>query len=102
MDYLGILPLQGSCEWRNNTIAPGDYPYLNAREKQLNQMLGSEASASNATFADAYSASIGHDLCKPRGTAWIDGYITDQPAPVHPNELGEQGYASAVLAALGK
>ncbi|HLI37867.1 MAG TPA: SGNH/GDSL hydrolase family protein [Streptosporangiaceae bacterium] len=102
VDYLDILPLQGSCFGDNNTIAPGDYPYLNAKEKQLNQMLGNEASANSAIFVDAYSDSIGHDLCKPPGTAWIDGYITDQSAPVHPNELGEQAYASAVLAALGK
>lgn len=102
VDYLGILPLQSSCFGDNNTVAPGDYPYLNAKEQQLNQMLGSEARAGNATFVDAYSASIGHDLCEPSGTAWIDGYITTQSAPLHPNELGEQAYASAVLAALGR
>lgn len=101
VDYLDILPLKGSCYGPNNTIAPGDYPYLNNKEQELNQMLGNEAAANNATFVDAYSDSIGHDLCQPSGTAWVDGALTTQSAPVHPNELGEQGYANAVLAALG-
>lgn len=96
-NYLDILPLQGSCWGPNNTIAPGDYPYLNAKEQQLNQMLSDQAAANNATLADAYTDSIGHDLCKASGTAWVEGVITTNSAPVHPNALGEQGYSQAVL-----
>lgn len=100
--YLDILPQTGSCYSPNNTIAPGDYPYLNAKEQQLNQMLSTEAGGNAATYVDTFNASIGHDLCQAIGTRWIEGLFPTSPAaPVHPNELGMQADTAQLQHALG-
>lgn len=100
--YLDILPQSGSCYSPNNTIAPGDYPYLNAKEQQLNQMISTEAGANSARFVDTFNPTIGHDLCKAPGTRWVEGLFPTAPAaPVHPNELGMQADSTQVLTALG-
>lgn len=99
--YLDLLPQSGSCYGPNNTIAPGDYPYLNAKEQQLNQMLRTEAAANGSAYVDTFGVSTGHDLCQAPGTRWVEGLIPTAPAaPVHPNELGMQADAAQVLAAL--
>jgi hypothetical protein len=100
--YPVILPNSGSGCWPLVPIAFGDVPYLRGVEKALNSMLASVAAANNATFVDTYAASIGHDVCQARGTKWVEGLIPTSPAaPFHPNQLGEQGMARQVLAALG-
>ena len=100
--YPVILPNSGSGCWPVVPIAFGDVPYLRGVEKALNSMLAVVAAANHATFVDTYTASIGHDVCQAPGTKWVEGLIPTSPAaPFHPNQLGEQGMARQVLAALG-
>jgi hypothetical protein len=100
--YPAILPNSGSGCWPLVPIAFGDVPYLRGVEKALNSMLATVAAANNARFVDTYTASIGHDVCQAPGTKWVEGLIPTSPAaPFHPNQLGEQGMARQVLAALG-
>jgi hypothetical protein len=100
--YPAILPNSGNGCWPLVPIAFGDVPYLRGVEKALNSMLASVAAANHATFVDTYTASIGHDACQAPGTKWVEGLIPTSPAaPFHPNQLGEQGMARQVLAALG-
>jgi hypothetical protein len=100
--YPAILPNNGNGCWPLVPIAFGDVPYLRGVEKALNSMLASVAAANHTTFVDTYTASIGHDVCQAPGTKWVEGLIPTSPAaPFHPNQLGEQGMARQVLAALG-
>ena len=82
-------------------LTPGDVPYLRGVEEQLNRMLAAQANLNYATFVDTYSPSIGHDVCQPTGVRWIEGVVPTSPAaPLHPNVLGMQAAAAAVLSAL--
>lgn len=99
--YPRILPEEGSCHGRNMPIAPGDYPYLTAKTRELNEALSRAASAQGATYVDTYTPSKGHDVCAPADERWIEGAVPVSPAaPVHPNALGMRGMADEVLAAL--
>ncbi len=100
--YPVILPDTGHGCWPTVPIAYGDVPYLRGVEKELNQMLATEAAANGAGFVDTYTPSIGHDVCRPEGVRWMEGLVPASPAaPMHPNELGEQAMARAVTAAVG-
>lgn len=97
--YPAILPDAAPGCWPLLPIAPGDVPYLRGTEKALNTMLAARAAAAGATFVDVYPPSIGHDACQLLGPRWVEPLIPLAPAaPVHPNSLGMQGMAAAVLA----
>ncbi|MFI7431206.1 SGNH/GDSL hydrolase family protein [Micromonospora sp. NPDC049836] len=99
--YPAIVPDSGYGCWPLVPIAYQDVPYLRGVEKALNTMLASTAAANNASYADVYTPSIGHDACKSSGTRWVEGLIPENSAaPFHPNARGEQGMATAVLAHL--
>ncbi|HEY2814041.1 MAG TPA: SGNH/GDSL hydrolase family protein [Acidimicrobiales bacterium] len=101
VDYLPILPETGMGCWPTLPIAWGDVPYLRAKEKELNAMLATQAAGNDATFVDAYDATIGHDSCQPPGLRWVEQVVPTSPAaPVHPNLLGEKAYAAVVLGAI--
>ncbi len=100
--YPDLLPLTGSCR----TVIPltsGDISYLNGVQAHLNSMLAAEAAANDASFIDTFTPSIGHDMCKPIGTRWIEPVVPDLLAsdfvPLHPNALGELADAGAVESA---
>jgi lysophospholipase L1-like esterase len=95
--YPVILPNSGDGCWPAVPIAFGDVPYLRGVEAELNQMLASEAASHGATFVNTYTASIGHDVCEPPGTEWVEGLIPVAPAaPFHPNAAGEKAMAKRV------
>jgi lysophospholipase L1-like esterase len=99
--YIDILPVTGPGCWPFLPIAVGDFPYLRGVEERLNQMLAYQAAANGATFVDTYTPTIGHDACQETGIRWVERLIPTSPAaPVHPNVLGMQAVASAVLRAL--
>ena len=99
--YLDILPVIGPGCPLSLPIAAGDVPYLRGVEEQLNRMLAAQANLNDAIFVDTYSPSIGHDVCQPMGVRWIEGVMPASPAaPLHPNILGMQAAAAAVLSAL--
>jgi lysophospholipase L1-like esterase len=79
-----------------------DIAWLRAKNKELNAMLATEAANDGSIYADWYGPSIGHDMCKPPGVAWTNAVAVVPPSyPAHPNMLGTQGAANAVLRALG-
>ncbi|MFJ3582789.1 SGNH/GDSL hydrolase family protein [Streptomyces sp. NPDC090127] len=99
--YPAILPDNGTnCPWVA-TIAKGDAPWLRDTHKRLNTMIATQAAARGAVYVDTYTKSIGHDICKPAGTRWMEPLITNAAAPFHPNAAGERAMADAVLAAAG-
>lgn len=99
--YPDILPNTGDGCFPLQPIALGDVPYLRGVEKELNQMLATQAAANGATYVDTYSATIGHDACQPPDDRWVEGEIpVSLAAPWHPNALGEQAMAARVEAAI--
>ncbi|WP_327166224.1 SGNH/GDSL hydrolase family protein [Streptomyces zaomyceticus] len=99
--YPAILPDNGTnCPWVA-TIAKGDAPWLRDTHKRLNTVIATQAAARGAVYVDTYTKSIGHDVCKPAGTRWMEPLITNAAAPFHPNAAGERAMADAVLAAAG-
>jgi GDSL-like Lipase/Acylhydrolase family len=98
--YPDILPQSGNC-YPQMPLTTGDVAYLNGVEQDLNNMLSSEAGSHNATFVDTYTASIGHDACKPEGVRWIEPPVPGTDAiSVHPNAAGEAADARDVEAAM--
>ena len=48
---------------------------------------------------DSYTPSIGHDVCQIPLVKWVEGVVPIFPAaPFHPNQLGMQNVAYAVIA----
>ncbi|MFJ9080505.1 SGNH/GDSL hydrolase family protein [Streptomyces sp. NPDC102278] len=96
--YPAILPDNGTnCPWVA-TIAKGDAPWLRDTHKRLNTMIATQAAAHGAVYVDTYGKSIGHDICKPAGTRWMEPLLTNAAAPFHPNAAGERAMADALLA----
>ncbi len=103
--YPALLPQDPArcAQTLGDGIAAGDVVFVGEQEQQLNAMLHRRAEASGVGFVDTYAPSVGHDLCEPQGTRWIEPLSAAAGlAPMHPNALGEQGMATAVLAALGQ
>ncbi|RLK09713.1 GDSL-like lipase/acylhydrolase family protein [Micromonospora sp. M71_S20] len=101
LGYPAILPDSGYGCWPVVPIAYQDVPYLRGVQKSLNTMLANTAAANNASYADVYRPSVGHDTCKSSSTRWVEGLIPQNAAaPFHPNARGEQGMANALLANL--
>lgn len=99
--YPTILPDSGSGCWPTVPIVPTDVAYLRAKTKQLNAMLAAAAAAQGAIYVDAYSSSIGHDVCKGASTKWVEGLVpVNTAAPVHPNAHGMANTGAVVLAAV--
>jgi lysophospholipase L1-like esterase len=100
--YPDGLPVNGSNCWPLVPLSSGDITYFNSLEQRLNSVIAQAAAANNARFVDTWNSSIGHDACKPSGTAWVNGIVPNSIAyPLHPNQMGEQNMANQVLAALG-
>ena len=98
--YPDLLPDDGvPCTSPVVPFAAGDFPYLRDTEKKLNAMLRIEALVHGDEYVDTYTPTVGHDMCKAPGTRWIEPLVPAAPAgPAHPNALGEQAMAEAVLA----
>ncbi len=97
--YPDGLPTNGSDCWPLVPISAGDITYVNSLETSLNTVLRNAANANGAKYVDTFTSSIGHDACKPSGTAWVNGIVPTSAAfPLHPNKAGEQNMASQVLA----
>jgi lysophospholipase L1-like esterase len=99
--YPAVLPDSGSGCFPELPIAAGDVAYLRDFVKSLDAMIANQARRHRARFVDTYAPTVGHDVCQPTGTRWIEGvHPTSPAAPLHPNALGEQAMAGAVLAVL--
>jgi lysophospholipase L1-like esterase len=101
--YPAILPDEGPGCFPVVPLTAGDVAYLRDTEKRLNAMLAAEARRAGTTFVDTYTPTIGHDVCTPPGTRWVEGLVPTAPAaPVHPNALGMTAMAAAVAEALAE
>lgn len=99
--YPAILPDTGPGCYPHIPFTAGDVAYLRDTEKRLNAMLAGETAAAGLTYVDVYGATVGHDICTPPGTRWIEGLLPTSPAlSVHPNAAGMAAMAGAVVAAL--
>jgi hypothetical protein len=101
VNYAAILPESGSGCWPTVPLTWADVPYLRGVQRGLNAMLAQQAAVNGATLVDDYTASIGHDACKPSATKWVEPLVpTHAAAPFHPNARGEAGIAGVVAAAV--
>jgi lysophospholipase L1-like esterase len=95
---------KGGC-WPVVPVWPTDADYLQAALTRLNLRMAEQASAHGATYVDLATPSIGHDMCKPATTRWIEGLIpspvTNGLVPLHPNAAGLRNAVPTVLAAAG-
>ena len=99
--YPSILPDEGPGCFPVVPFSAGDVAYLRATEKRLDAMLEAQAEKNGADYVDTYTPTIGHDICQLPGKKWIEGLVPTAPAaPVHPNALGMNGMAQAVLGKL--
>jgi len=101
LTYAAIFPERGTfgC-WPQMPVARGDIAYLREKQKELNAMLVEQAGANGVGVIDWYTASIGHDACKPPAIRWVEPAVPASPAaPVHPNLLGMLGAAPLVRSA---
>lgn len=80
-------------------FTPGDIEFLDGVERELNAMLAANAEATENTYLDTYTPSIGHDMCAAPGVRWIEPTIPLSPAaPVHPNAAGQAAVAKILAA----
>jgi lysophospholipase L1-like esterase len=97
--YPQILPTAGPGCYPAVPFTPGDVEYLRGILTRLNGVVRSAASSGKASFVDTAAATVGHDVCTPPGTKWIEGLVPTAPAaPVHPNAAGAAALSRAVLA----
>jgi lysophospholipase L1-like esterase len=100
VNYLPILPVDGSSCWPQLPITRQDAPYLRDKQAELNEMLAAQAKANDATLVDAYEAGEGKDACKEPGVRWVEPAAGVGAAPLHPNKLGMDGTADEVEGAV--
>jgi lysophospholipase L1-like esterase len=81
--------------------APADVPYLRAKQREINAMIQQQAAAHDATFVDAYAASIGHDACRSAAVRWVEPTsVQGVGFRLHPNVAGMTGAKDALLSLL--
>ncbi len=101
VNYAAIFPEKGTGCFPQMPVARGDVPYLREKQKELNAMLATQAGANGAAVVDWYTASIGHDACKPPVVRWVEPFVpVNAAAPVHPNLGGMLGVAPLVARAV--
>jgi lysophospholipase L1-like esterase len=100
--YPRIIPMSGIGCWPQLPLAKGDASYLDGIERELNAMLARAAASRGARYVDTYTPSRSADACKPPGLRWVEPALAIGTfVPVHPNNIGELGMASAVARAIG-
>ncbi|PPK65066.1 SGNH/GDSL hydrolase family protein [Actinokineospora auranticolor] len=68
----------------------------------LNRVIAERAARHGARYVDLYTASEGHDACRPDGLNWVEGVVdrVGRWAVVRANSAGHTAAADAVQAAL--
>jgi len=101
VNYAAILPDEGPGCWPQIPITDADVPYVRAKQKELNAMMAQQAAANGAELVDWYTASIGHDACRPPVIRWVEPAVpVNAAAPLHPNLGGMIGASELLTAAL--
>jgi lysophospholipase L1-like esterase len=102
VNYPAIFPHTGPGCHPEIPVTDGDAAWLREKQQELNAMLADQAAAAGAGLVDWYTASIGHDACKPPGIKWVEGPAPNSGvAPLHPNLLGMLAASDLVVAAAG-
>ena len=78
-------------------VASGDIRFLHRRPASLKDTIAAVAAEVGARFVDLSAESDGRDACRPARVRWVEPFITDFAAPVHPNARGQRAMAAAVL-----
>ncbi len=79
-------------------IRPTDATYLQSLINRLDRRMRDQAVAHGAQYVNLLPSTVGHDVCAPFPTEWVEGPVPQQPAyPLHPNALGMQNAAKQVL-----
>ncbi|MEU4728939.1 SGNH/GDSL hydrolase family protein [Streptomyces sp. NPDC023588] len=86
--YPAVLPEQGSACGGGATqlgpISPTDIDWLREDAlKALNEIIRGETADHGDRYVDRYTSSVGHDVCTPEATQWIEGICGDA-APFWP------------------
>jgi GDSL-like Lipase/Acylhydrolase family len=101
VNYSAIFPHEGPGCWPQIPAAEGDVPWLREKQEELNGMLAAQAAANGAQLVDVYTASRGHDACRPPVLRWVEPLLPASPAaPLHPNLIGMRATADLVEDAL--
>ncbi|NIJ14255.1 lysophospholipase L1-like esterase [Saccharomonospora amisosensis] len=96
--YPTILPADPAVCPPELPYADEDIAYLRRGLQRLNTVLAEQARQHGAEFADTAKASVGHGMCAPPDSRWVEGpRSTTGAAPLHPNARGERSMASAVV-----
>jgi lysophospholipase L1-like esterase len=99
--YPDLLPADGSACANTLGITTADIAFLHHEEIRLNATLKQNAEAAGAGYVDTYTPSLGHDACSAANIRWIEPLNPSAAAaPMHPNAVGEQSMATAVLSTL--
>ncbi|GAA1366731.1 SGNH/GDSL hydrolase family protein [Streptomyces beijiangensis] len=92
---------RGGC-WPVVPVLGSDADWLQGSVDRMNGVIAAQASAHGAEYVDVRTPSKGHDACQVPGVKWLEGFLPTAPAaPLHPNALGEQAYATFVGARIG-
>ena len=82
-------------------FARGDLPFLHGLARRLHEMRQARAAEAGAEYVDQFTGSAGHDVCRPPGAKWYEGFVpTDLAFPAHPNRMGMRFAARQVLEVL--
>ncbi|MEV5829466.1 SGNH/GDSL hydrolase family protein [Spirillospora sp. NPDC052242] len=96
--YLRLTPDSGGC-WPFLPFAPGDIPWVTAKQKSLNDMIEERAEDAGVMVVDPYEASTGRDACKSANVRWNEPTLGGT-APAHPNAAGMAAMAELIEAEL--
>lgn len=101
--YPQITPNDGTDCPNEMPFTAADLTYLDSGMRQLNAQLKAAAKSHGMTYVDTYTPSEGLGVCAPRDRRWIESVVPTAPTfAMHPNPVGEQGIAEAVLKAIAK
>lgn len=96
--YPVALPDSGIGCWPRVPVLDVDVRYLRDKYREMNRMLADAAASQGAEFVDAYTPSIGHDVCQAYPDAWVNTINLDPPGlPLHPN-VRSHGRTAEVVA----
>jgi hypothetical protein len=104
LDYLAGIPETGC--YPVVPVSDSDMAYLHDTFLKLNAMVQRAAAAGGAQFVDTYDPSLGHHVCSPPTSRYVEGLgvlSVNGPAvavPAHPNSAGAASQFRTVLAAV--
>ncbi len=102
LDYLAGIPETGC--YPTVPASDEDMAYLYATFQKLNAMVQRAAAAGGAELVDTYTPSLGHHVCSPATTRYVEGLgvvSVNGPAaavPAHPNSAGAASQFRSTLA----